>query len=248
MAIKGKSKSRGARAVARGPKPAYVPVKTPLLRRPGLWIALGTAFGAALVAALAIGLIQQRDADRERDEVRRMATAVNQYRGQVDPILASLGQPVSPGIFDAFPELSAAHTVLAGEQVDDAALDQVAAAADDVASTARSAGQLMEEIPAVDFVRGRGFSREFVLYVINSQGHFSRAMRLYREAALLMTMAVEAQAGPGRDELLDRANGVLEVAEEVFARGYADYIEAQVAAEVLDPFAGAQPGTTGATG
>jgi hypothetical protein len=250
MAIKGKSKSRGAKAVARGPKPAYVPVKTPLVRRRGLWIAIGTAFVAALVAAVAIGLIQQRDADRERDEVRRMATAVNQYRGQIDPILATLGQPVSPAIFDAFPELSAALPVLAGEQVDDAGLDQVAAAADDVSSTARSAGRLIEEIPVADFLRGQGFSREFVLYVINSQGHFLHAMRLYREAALLTTMAVEAQAGPERDALLDRANGVLEVAEEVFSRGYSDYVEAQAFAEVLDPFAGTQsvPTTTGQTG
>jgi hypothetical protein len=250
MAIKGKSKSRGARGVARGPKPAYVPVKTPLVRRRGLWIALGTVFGGALVAALAIGLIQQRNADRERDEVRRMATAVNQYRGQIDPILATLGQTVSPAIFDAFPELSAALPALAGEQVDEAAVGQVAAAADDAASTARSAGKLIEEIPAVDFVRGQGFSREFVLYVINSQGHFLHAMSLYREAALLATMAVETPAGPERDALVDRANGVLAVAEEIFSRGYADYIEAQATAEVLDPFAGAPPvpNTTGATG
>lgn len=242
MAIKGKSKSRGARAVARGPKPAYVPVKTPLVRRRGLWIALGTVLGSALVAALAIGFIQQRNADREREQVRRMATAVNQYRGQVDPILASLGQPLPPTGFDAFPELTAALPVLAGEQVDDATLDQVAAAADDVASSARSAVKLIEEIPTADFLRGQGFSRDFVLYVINSQGHFLRGMRLYREAALLTTMAVEARAGSERDALLDRANGVLAVAEEVFARGYADYVEAQAAAEVFDPFA------AGATG
>jgi hypothetical protein len=249
MAIKGKSKSRGAKTVARGPKPAYVPVKTPLVRRRGLWIALGTAFVAALVAAIAVGLIQERNADRNRDEIRRMATAVNQYRGQIDPILGNLGQLVSPAIFEAFPEFSAALPSLSGGDVDGATLEQVAAAADDAASTARSAGRLIEAIPAVDFVRGQGFSREFVLYVINSQGNFLHAMDLYRQAALLTTMAVEAQAGPERDALLDRANGVLAVADEVFARGYADYVEAQAAAEVLDPFAGAPPVPgTGATG
>ena len=84
MAIKGKTKSRGAKGVTRGPKPVYVPVKTPLIRRTGLWIGVGSFLAAGLIVALAIGFIEQRNDQRERDRIEDMATVVNQYRGQID--------------------------------------------------------------------------------------------------------------------------------------------------------------------
>src|ERR687892_830807 len=107
VAIKGKSKSRGTRTVAHGPKPAYVPVRTSLLRRRGLWISVATVAVCALVVALGVGLIQQREDARERERTDRMATAVNQYRGQIDPVLATVGQPQPPAGVDAFPPLGA---------------------------------------------------------------------------------------------------------------------------------------------
>jgi hypothetical protein len=236
MAIKGKSKSRGARSVARGPKPAYVPVRTPLIRRGGLWIAVGTAAAAALVAALAIGFVQQREAARERDLVQRMATAVEQYGGQIDPILATVGQPAPPAGFDAFPDLRTTLPIIAAEGVDEAALDQARDVAEETAFSARSAGALIDDIPVTDFLRERGFSREFVLYMIDSRDELGRALEQYRLTALLVTMAIEAE-GPQRTELLERADELLAVAEETFARGYADYVEAQSAAEVFEPVA-----------
>src|SRR5918996_6088191 len=105
MAIKGKSKSRGTRPVARGPKPAYVPVRTPLLRRRGLWISVATVAVCALVVALGVGLIQQREDAQQRERTDRMATAVNQYRGQIDPVLATVGQPQPPAGVGALPPL-----------------------------------------------------------------------------------------------------------------------------------------------
>jgi hypothetical protein len=244
VAIKGKTKSRGTKGVTRGPKPVYVPVKTPLLRRSGLWIAVGTLLVAALVAALAAGFIQERNEQREQDRVQEMATVVNQYRGQIDPILSTIGTPLPPTGFDGFPELDTALAALEAEEIDKPGLKQVGDSAESVASSARSAIGLVDEIPASDLLRGHDFPREFVLYLINSQGNFLRGLKLYREAALLTSTAVDAESTKLRDDLTARARGVATIADEVFARGYSEYVEAQSAAEVFDPFGS----VTGATG
>ncbi|MGZ8637225.1 MAG: hypothetical protein ACXWX2_09675, partial [Actinomycetota bacterium] len=101
MAIKGKSRSRGAKGVSRGPKPAYVPVKVPLLRRRGVVLAVGGVLGVAAIAGIVYGVVQQRNEERARDELDRMATAVVEYRGQIDSVLLTVGQPVPPASFDA---------------------------------------------------------------------------------------------------------------------------------------------------
>jgi hypothetical protein len=242
VAIKGKTKSRGAKGVTRGPKPAYVPVKTPLIRRSGLWISVGTLLVAALVIALAVGFIQERTDQREQDKIQQMATVVNQYRGQIDPILSAIGTPVPPTGFDGFPELETALAALESEDIDEAGLKQAGDSADSVASSARGAIGLVEAIPASDLLRGHDFSQEFVLYIVESQGNFLRGLKLYREAALLLTSAVDAESKPLRDDLTARARGVANVADEVFGRGYSQFVEAQSAAQVFDPFA------SGATG
>jgi len=242
VAIKGKTKSRGAKGVTRGPKPAYVPVKTPLIRRSGLWIALGTLLVAVLVGALAIGFLQEREDQREQDKVAEMATVVNQYRGQIDPILSTIGTALPPAGFDGFPELDTSLAALEAEEIDKAGLKQAGDSADAVASSARSAIGLIEEIPTSDLLRGHDFSQEFVLYVINSQGNFLRGLKLYREAALLVSVAAETESPRLRADLTARARGVATVADEAFSRGYSEYVEAQSAAQVFDPFA------SGATG
>jgi hypothetical protein len=236
VAIKGKTKSRGAKSVTRGPKPAYVPIKTPWIRRSGLWIALGTLLIAALVGALAIGFLQEREDQREQDTVAEMATVVNQYRGQIDPILSTIGTTLPPTGFDGFPELDTSLAALEAEEIDKAGLKQAGDSADSVASSARSAIGLIEEIPTADLLRGHDFSQEFVLYVINSRGNFLRGLKLYREAALLVSMAAEAESPQLRADLTARARGVATVADEAFTRGYSDYVEAQSAAQVFDPF------------
>jgi hypothetical protein len=242
VAIKGKTKSRGAKSVTRGPKPAYVPVKTPWIRRSGLWIALGTLLVAALVGALAIGFLQEREDQREQDTVAEMATVVNQYRGQIDPILSTIGTTLPPTGFDGFPELDTSLAALEAEEIDKAGLKQAGDSADAVASSARSTIALIEEIPTSDLLRGHDFTQEFVLYVINSRGNFLRGLKLYREAALLVSMAAETESPQLRADLTARARGVATVADEAFTRGYSDYVEAQSAAQVFDPFASGASG------
>jgi hypothetical protein len=237
MAIKGKSKSRSTRTVARGPKPAYVPVRTPLLRRRGLWISVATVAACALVVALVVGFLQQREDARERERVDRMATAVNQLRGQIDPILATVGQPQPPASFDAFPDLTTTLPIISADDAGQAALDQARTVAQDTASSARSAANLIADIPVSDFIRDRGFSREFVVYMLDSQNELGRAMKLYEQTAELVLVAIRFDEASARQLVLERADDVLAVAEDTFARGYADYVEAQAAAEVFEPVA-----------
>ena len=235
MAIKGKSKSRGTRTVARGPKPAYVPVRTPLLRRRGLWISVATVAVCALVVALGVGLIQQREDAEESERTDRMATAVDEYRGQIDPVLATVGQPQPPASFDAFPDLGTTLPVISANGADEAALDQAGTVAKDTASSAKSAASLIEDIPVADFIRDRGFSREFVVYMLDSQSELARAMKLYEQAARLVTMAIAFDDPSEMQDLLASADDLFAVAEDTFARAYADYVEAQAAADVFQP-------------
>jgi hypothetical protein len=251
VAIKGKSKSRGAKTVTSGPKPAYVPVKTPLLRRRGLWIAVGTVLVVALVAGLAYGFARERTQSRDQERLGRMAAAVNDYRGQVEPILAPLGQAVPPSSFSAFASLGSSIDAIRAEQVDQAALDAAASEADASVSRAKNAADLFEQISPTDIVADQGFSQEFVLYIINSQDGFDRAMRLYRQAALLVADAVAAKEPAARAELVARASDVYDLADTTFARAYDDYVQAQFLANVfVAPSAGGATGSllTGPTG
>lgn len=253
MAIKGKSKSRGSRAVARGPKPTYVPVKRPLFRRRGVWIAIACVLGAAAIAGIVYGFVKQASDDRAREELDRMAAAVVEYQGQVESILATIGQPLPPASFDAFPELTEALGGVEADDVPDATLEDARTVADDVATRAEDATGLFEQIPAADLVRGKDLPRDVILYVIGSHEDFARAMDLYRNAALLLSMAIDAEPD-ARADLVGSASAIHDLAEETFARAYADYVEAQTRAQVFAPSEGVPPtlpigtGPTGSTG
>ncbi|MGH2637023.1 MAG: hypothetical protein ACRDHU_12885 [Actinomycetota bacterium] len=250
MAIKGKSKSRGTKAVTRGPKPAYVPVKTPLLRRRGLWIAVGAVLAAGLLAAIVAGLVQQRNQTREEERLERMVAAVGEYRRAVEPVLSTVGQSVPPTGFTAFPNLASSIAGLEDDEVSPGALEAAAADAEAAAETAETAAGIFGEIDATEFVRGRELPADFVLNLLNSRDGFAQAMNLYREAAVLTSMAVEAEEGPARDDLVASARGVHDAAASLFAQAYGDYVEVQAAAGTLETTAGLPtlPAATGPTG
>lgn len=235
MAIKGKSKGRGARTVTRGPKPVYQPVKKPLLARREPWLVVAGVVGTLIVVGLVAGFIAESNANDEDALAQRMRTAATEYKGEIEPILTTIGQPRAPSGFDAFGELSATVSSIESE-TDDAPVDEKAAtaAADDTVTSAKNALDALEAIDETALVRGKGFSEEFVLYIIDSKGNFVRAMHLYQESARLTELAVAA-AGQERTVLAERARGVLTIANETFGRGYADYIEAQTIANIFQP-------------
>ena len=234
MAIKGKSKGKSAKAVTRGPKPAYVPVKKPLLARRGLWIGIASVLGVALVVGLAIGFLAQREQDEEEALAERMAESLGEYQGQLEPILAAIGEPVAPTGLASFPDLAAAIQELENDSEDTPAdPDAIVTTAESTLEAATSALDAFEGLDELALIQGKGFSEEFVLYVINSKGNFVRSMRLYIQAAKLTRAAAEA-GGAERAALLARARGVADVAAELATRANSDYVEAQVKAGLFE--------------
>jgi hypothetical protein len=247
MAIKGKSKSRGAKTVAGGPKPAYVPVKTPLMRRRGLWIAVGAVLAVAVIFGLVVGFVQQRNEEREADRLARMTDVAGEYTGQVEPVLANLGQPLPPTSFDAFPSLATAMQALEADEVDEAALEDIGTAGSGVAESAENAATVLGQIDTTELLSGRNLPREFVDAVIASRDGFIRAMNLYRRVGELMATAAGAEESV-RAELVPELRGFFDVAEEAFASAYTPYVEAQIAAEVFQPSLGGLTGAAGLSG
>lgn len=245
MAIKGKSKGRTGRSVTPGPKPVYTPVKKPLLAKRGLWITIGSILGVALLAGLVVGWLIERDSNADAELQERMQTTVNQYQGALAPILAILGQPVPPASFSGLPEFTQALTDLENETGDEPVDAQgLHDTVDNTLQSVRNAEQALEELDASELVSGKGFSQEFVLYVIGSKADIARAVSLYEQAALLLRMAAGAE-GPERAELVARARGVADAAADLLSSGYADFVQAQTEAGLFDPSTLQPPGPTG---
>jgi len=247
MAIKGKTKGRSARAVTRGPKPVYQPVKKPLLAKREFWLVILSILGVMVVVGLVAGFIAERNSSAHDELERRMRAAMSSFQGQVEPVLTTIGQAQPPAGYQVFTDLSTAVDDLVSEEpdapTDPKALTQTATGA---ATSAETALEALRAIDETELIRGKGFSEEFVLYVINAKGNLVRAMTLYGEAAKLLELAADAQ-GAERAELAARTQAILKVATEIFDRGYSDYVEAQSAAGVFVPPAPGLPAPTGAS-
>ena len=235
MAIKGKSKGRSARSVTRGPKPAYTPVKKPLLAKREFWLVVTGILGVVIVVGLVVGFIAQRNASAQDDLEARMRGTMGRYQGDVESILSQIGQASPPSGYAVFTDFTKAVTDLKngspGAQTDADSLKQTAG---DTLDKAKGALQAFQEIDEGALIQNKDFTREFVLYIINSKGNFVRAMQLYREAGELLTLAAEAE-GSERDELVARAAAITSIANENFGRAYADYVEAQSLAGTFAP-------------
>jgi hypothetical protein len=245
MAIKGKSKGRTGRPVTPGPKPVYTPVKKPLLAKRAFWLTIGSILGVALLVGLIVGWLAERNSNADAELQERMQTAMSQYQGALAPILETLGQPVAPTSFSGFPDLQQALTRVEGETGDQPVDDQqLRETSKNTLQSVENAQAALEEIEESDLVSGKGFSQEFVLYVIESKADIVRAVTLYGEAARLLEMAANAE-GEQRRELVARARGVADAAADLLNDGYSEFVQAQTEAGVFDPSALQPPGATG---
>lgn len=244
MAIKGKTKSRSKKTVAAGPKPAYVAVKTPLIRRRAFWVGLAVVVAVVSISGIAYGIAKEHTRSREEELAKRLRTAVTRYQSQVDPILAGVGQPNPPSSFTPMPTLTAAVGALqkgTGKPSAATAADQAATAA---ATQAKTAYDALGAIDVTKIIVNQGFDQGFALYMINSQKQMVAGLKMFEQAANLLSQA----SGLQRDQqaqLLDATSQILALADATFSDGYSDYIQAQSEAGTFQPTS-VVPGTTGA--
>jgi hypothetical protein len=244
MAIKGKTKSRSKKTVAAGPKPAYVPVKTPLMRRRGLWIALVAVLAVASIAGITYGLAKERTRSREEELAKRLRTAMTRYQSEVDPILAGVGTPSPPSSFTAMPSLVGVLTDLQKGTGKPSTVTAAAQAASDAATQAKSAATALGAIDVTGIIVNKGFDEKFALFMLDSQKQMVSGLKSFEQTANLISLATGLQ----RDEqakLLTSASAILALATSTFNDGYSDYIEAQAEAGTFQP-SSVVPGSTGA--
>ena len=183
MAIKGKSKGRGARSVTRGPKAVYTPVKKPLLAKREFWLVIAGILGVAIVGALAAGFIAQRNASAQDDLEARMRSTMSQYQGDVESILSQIGQAQPPSGFSAFAEFTKAVTDLdndtPGAPTDPSSLRQIAGDTIDRAKSALGAFQefyrrecAKARIDYVPMDTSVNFDRALMEYLLQRQRRF----------------------------------------------------------------------------
>ncbi|GBC86960.1 hypothetical protein HRbin12_00960 [bacterium HR12] len=232
MAIKGKGKPKGgSRTITPGPKPTYVPVRPPLLARRSFWTTVGAVALVLLVAGVWYGVARERAQAREAELARRLRNAALDLRSAIDPILAPLGTPTPPSGFEAFPDL---RTALEDAADGGGAPADLADVAGPVAERASKAADDLEAVDAAGIVGGKGFDMAVVLNAVNARARMVQGLRLFHQAALLAADAAE-QDGELAARLVTRAKDVFDLAGRVFADGYHDYVEVQLAAGVFEP-------------
>ena len=232
MAIKGKSKGRGARTVARGPKPVYTPVKRPFWQKKTFWYGIAAVLAIAAVVGLIYGFMKERNDQRERDAIAREATAARSYGGQLDTILSSVGQQNATG-FVAFPQIGSALDALDEDPASQDA-EQLSSSLDDVAGTAKAAAESLAAVDAAKIVRNKDLDPTFIVYLLGSKDDITSGLRLYEQAAHLTALAATT-TGPDQAALIARAKAIDTLAGDVFARGYDEYIQAQSMAHTFQP-------------
>jgi hypothetical protein len=245
MAIKGKSKPKGgAKPVTRGPRPAYVPVRKPLLQRRAFWYAVLGVIVLASALGIWYGLAKQRTSDREAALAKSLTDAATSYRQEVDPIVLSLGTPKAPSSITMFPEFEAAVGAVVDGTSKASDLESIAKS---TAEAAKTAASKLGQVKGIELVSGKGFDEPTVLYVINSKSRMVQGLKLYEQAALVAQDAAAAR-GDQAIELAKRAKEIIGVAKGVFGDGYQDYIEIQFRAGIYQPLPTGLTGATGITG
>ncbi|HXF35578.1 MAG TPA: hypothetical protein VNO17_00165 [Actinomycetota bacterium] len=231
MAIKGKGRTR-SKQIARGPRPALVPVKPPFFLRRWVQVTLAFAAGAGLVAFLVWftnGLREERRLEAERAGARERETVVRQYQSRIEAVLAPVGQAEPPLGFTAF---AAFRQGLADLRKGDVSARAVVPEARNVVRAAEQGADALEALQVVDLVRDRGFSRDVVNYFLNSRSRLSQGLRLFAEAARAVLDAA-GEDGADRGALIAMAARVSDLADELLQDGYADYQQVLASAHIF---------------
>jgi hypothetical protein len=212
MAIKGKGRTRGRRAVAAPPKRAIVVRKPPIWRRRWVWLALGVAAVVGIVAGILAAIHAHKvstRADRER-------TAITAYINQFRLHLPDDRTPIPPDVIVIFSSVQDDidnFKTLTAAQVEQTAKDVTTAAT-------KSAGGLQKVavarlVPA-EFTTDRAELTEAQFLIV-------QAYQLYEPIGGLI-QAAEKASGDDRQALLDQTQSLIRQAGGLFDRGYAKIV------------------------
>jgi hypothetical protein len=235
MAIKGKSKPKARRSVTPGPRPVYVPVKRPLVQRRGFQVGVLAAVLLVAAAAIAYGVVHERDANHAEEQTRIEKSIMNTYSPKVQTAISGVGSAQPGG--EAFALLPDLKTNIESLRSGKAKPGDVAATAKNLHDSASAAADVLGKVNAADLVRGKGVEdAAFVRDLINAAFKMHNGLQMEAVAASLLQQAATAPAG-NRSALLNDADEARTTAESVFASGFSDWLNAQTAAGTFQPTA-----------
>jgi hypothetical protein len=233
MAIKGKSKPKAKRSVTPGPRPVYVPVKRPLVQRRGFQIGVLAAVLVAAAAAIAYGVVHERNVNHAEEQTRIEKSVMNAYSPKVQTAISGVGSAQPGG--EAFALLPDLKTNIESLKSGKARPGDVATTAKSLHDAASAAATALAKVNASDIIRGRGVEdAAFVRDLINATFKMQNGLQMESVAASLLQQAATAPASQ-RSALLDDADHARATAESVFASGYSDWLNAQTTAGTFQP-------------
>ena len=241
MAIKGKGKTR-TRQVARAPRREPVEVKPPFLMR--RWVqVVGACVAGALVVMLVVWVTNGLRADRAKKDAAAHAGAQRaaglKWKTEVEQQVSSVGGSVTPGSPTAPAMFTSVGDAISGLQKGKAP----ATAAKDLATAqeqAKAASDALTKFALSDAVRSKGFDVGTVNYFLNSQQLIAQSFELYRQAASLAAVALDAQGA--QKVLAKHAADLKASADQLFQQGWSDYQQALYAAHLVQTPLGAPGG------
>ena len=246
MAIKGKGKTR-TRQVARAPRHEPVEVKPPLLMR--RWVrVVGAGVAGALIVMLVVWVTNGLRADRAKKDAVAQASSQRaaglKWQSELEGQIRSAGGAVVPGSPTAPTMFTPVGDAISGLQRG----DPPATAAKDLSTAqdqAKAASDALTKFALSDAIRSKGFDVATVNYFLNSQKLVAASFDLYREAAGLAALALDAN-GAQQKAVVTHAANVKASADALFQQGWSDYQQALYAAHISQTPLGTAGGLPGA--
>jgi type II secretory pathway pseudopilin PulG len=231
MAIKGKSKPRTRRSVTPGPRPAYVPVRRPLVQRRGFQLGVVAVLIAAVAGGILYGVARERNQNHAAEQEQLLKNIASTYTTRVQTAIAGVGQAESVS-FTLLPDLK---TQIDALKSGSGTPDDVAKAAKGLADQAESAADALSRIDPASMIRGKGVEdTAFVRDLVNANVKMENGLRMDAVAAGVLEQAA-ASGGAEAKALLERADEARTTAETVFLSGYSDWTNAQYAGGIFQP-------------
>jgi hypothetical protein len=246
MAIKGKGKTK-ARPVARAPRREPVEVKPPFFMR--RWVQVGLAFVAGMAVVMLVvwvkdGLRQQRANNTTKTQASEQRTAGQKWQAELEGAIGKLGTitpgtPTPPTIFapvgDTIGALTSGKTPPKG----------AAGGLKNAQGQAQTTADALQKFDLTGTIRDKGFDVGTTNYFLNSQKLIAQSLQLYKQAAALAALALDA-TGAQQKALARQAAATKASADALFQEGWFDYQQALFDAHIVQtPLGGGVSGLPG---